>query len=75
VKRLSTHLSAICVLTMAMLFVQIGIGSADEWGHHHHYRLTRVTYVDAPEYGACRVGWWQTLRYGHVRPVWGAWCR
>jgi hypothetical protein len=23
---------------------------------------------------ACSVGWWQTLRYGHVRPVWGVRC-
>jgi hypothetical protein len=24
--------------------------------------------------GACSVGWWQTLRYGHVRPQWGVRC-
>jgi hypothetical protein len=23
---------------------------------------------------ACSLGWWQTLRYGHVRPVWGVRC-
>jgi hypothetical protein len=23
----------------------------------------------------CRLGWWQTLRDGHVRPQWGLRCR
>jgi hypothetical protein len=27
-----------------------------------------------PYEGACSVGWWQTLRYGHVRPQWGVRC-
>ena len=26
-------------------------------------------------YNYCRVGWWQTLRYGKVRPRWAAFCR
>jgi hypothetical protein len=25
-------------------------------------------------YEGCSVGWWQTLRYGHVRPQWGVRC-
>ncbi len=30
-----------------------------------------------PDYaygGVCSEGWWQTLRYGHVRPQWGIRC-
>jgi hypothetical protein len=29
---------------------------------------------EPPYEGACSVGWWQTLRYGHVRPQWGVRC-
>jgi hypothetical protein len=36
----------------------------------------RVAYVDTtvPSSTLCRTGWWQTLRYGHVRPRWGTIC-
>jgi hypothetical protein len=33
--------------------------------------LERVSYPP----GECRVGWWQTLRAGHVRPHWAIRCR
>ena len=44
-------------------------------GYHRPYRY-RVAYAGLdPSYdGACSVGWWQTLRYGHVRPSWGVRC-
>jgi hypothetical protein len=36
----------------------------------------RVAYTDAAtDHYLCRLGWWQTLRYGHVRPQWGIRCR
>jgi hypothetical protein len=44
-------------------------------GYYRPYRH-RVAYAGPdPAYdGACSVGWWQTLRYGHVRPSWGVRC-
>lgn len=42
--------------------------------HYKRYRhvasLEQVTFT--PE---CRVGWWQTVRYGHVQPRWAVRCR
>jgi hypothetical protein len=40
--------------------------------HHHHHRYLRMREAEA--YPQCYVGWWQTLRFGHVRPRWGAYC-
>jgi hypothetical protein len=75
VKRFLAQAVTIWALTLIVLIVQVGPGSADGWMHPHHYRH-HVAYAEyGADYGACRTGWWQTLRYGHVRPVWGTWCR
>jgi hypothetical protein len=42
--------------------------------YHHHHRVARVELAPA-DYSNCRWGWWQSLRYGHVQPYWGARCR
>ncbi len=42
--------------------------------HHRHYYKTVMQEADAG-YLACRTGWWQTVRDGHVRPHWGTYCR
>ncbi len=74
-KRHVTYAAALGALTLAILVAQVAPGSADGVAHRHYYRH-RVAYVEyVPDYGACRTGWWQTLRYGHVRPRWGTWCR
>jgi hypothetical protein len=39
---------------------------------HHHHRHVRLREAEA--YPQCYVGWWQTLRFGHVRPRWGTYC-
>jgi hypothetical protein len=79
VKRILIAAAAIFALVCTILFAQIAPGSAHEWSPRHHYKHHRhghmVYAAYVADYGACRVGWWQTLRYGHVRPVWGAWCR
>jgi hypothetical protein len=63
----------IMLLTFAILLIDIVPGAAD--GYRRPYRH-HASYVEAtPDYSNCREGWWQTLRYGHVRPVWGTWCR
>jgi hypothetical protein len=79
-KPLLTRASGICALIFAVLFAYIEPGLAHGWLHRHHCKCyTHVAYIadvePAPFSTACRVGWWQTLRYGHVRPRWGAWCR
>jgi hypothetical protein len=42
----------------------------------HSSKYRRCAYIEAtvPINAPCRVGWWQTLRYGHVRPHWGTVC-
>jgi hypothetical protein len=60
------------VLTATLL--QVAPGSAHPWRHH-----VRLAYADPGAYyyyySGCRIGWWQSLAYGHVRPHWGIWCR
>jgi hypothetical protein len=77
VKRLVTQAVAIGALTSAILLGHVAPGAADGSEHYRHYRHhSHVAYVETvADYGSCRTGWWQTLRYGHVRPVWGSWCR
>ena len=45
--------------------------------YRHHRHHVRVAYAepDLTYDSRCSVGWWQTLRYGHVRPYWGIRCR
>jgi hypothetical protein len=53
-----------------LLFAHIAPATADGWPHHHGKHHAHVAYTDW-----CRVGWWQSLYYGHVRPQWEARCR
>lgn len=64
-------------LALIMLTLEVTAGFADGVAHHHRRHHSHVSYVEyVPAYGeACRSGWWQTLRYGHVRPKWRTWCR
>jgi hypothetical protein len=77
VKRFLTHASVIGALTLAVLLGHIAPSAADGYSYAHRYRHhVRVAYVPAsPYYGECRIGWWQTLRYGHVHPTWAEFCR
>jgi hypothetical protein len=60
-----------------LLLAAGGTLQAHGWLHHHrhHLRHAHSAYADLYSADACRIGWWQTLRYGHIRPRWGAWCR
>ena len=40
----------------------------------HHKRYRHVASLEYPP-SACRVGWWQTVRHGHVQPRWAVRCR
>jgi hypothetical protein len=64
-----------CACVFLLMYTGVGIAS-DAAGRIVHYgHRARVAYFNyAPDYSACRIGWWQTLRYGHVRPAWGEWC-
>jgi hypothetical protein len=76
VTRLLAQASVIGALTGAILILHIAPSSADGWETHHRTRhVVRVAYADTtPDYGVCRIGWWQSLRYGHVRPHWVEFC-
>jgi hypothetical protein len=76
--RIATRSIAICAAAGVFLLAQIGAGFADGDTARivHHKQHATIAYYDyGPDYGPCRIGWWQTLRYGHVRPAWGEWCR
>lgn len=64
---------ALCALPFVLVLAHIGPASADGLLHRHHGKHhAHVAYTDfIPYYEGCRIGWWQTLRYGHVRPRWG----
>jgi hypothetical protein len=67
VKRLLAVLLVLTVLIIAQFDPAMAIG----YSSRH-----RVAYAgsDPASDSACSVGWWQTLRYGHVRPRWGIRC-
>ena len=70
-RRFAKLLSAICALTM-LVGVMTSPAAAQPYRHRARY-----AYADTNPnyYPACRVGWWQTLAHGHVRPHWAVWCR
>jgi hypothetical protein len=72
VKRLSAVLLALAALTP----VQFDPVRADGYYRPYRHHGVRVAYAGSdPAYdSACSEGWWQTLRYGHVRPQWGVRC-
>jgi hypothetical protein len=47
--------------------------------HHYRHGWSRLYHVAEAavleDYRGCDAGWWQTLRFGHVRPYWGLRCR
>jgi hypothetical protein len=63
------RLWAFPVVLAALVLVSSALVRAD--GYDRPYRAPAG--YGAYE-GACSVGWWQTLRYGHVRPQWGVRC-
>jgi hypothetical protein len=65
----SSLVIAICIFMLPALG-RPDLASADEyqWKHKRHHRIALV------EPWPCQAGWWQTLRYGHVRPRWGMRC-
>ena len=77
-RRIGTLICALSVLTAVLPFEDASaayLGLRHHARHHHHYRQ-RVARVDLEpgDYSTCRWGWWQSLRYGHVQPYWGARC-
>jgi hypothetical protein len=59
---------AICILVLAGLAApDLASANGYRWKHQRYYRVAWVE-----PWPACEFGWWQTLRYGHVRPR-GGW--
>jgi hypothetical protein len=78
VRRVLTKAAAVGALALLMLSARIVPSTADDWSYYHRYyrNPAGVAYVQAvPDYSACRTGWWQSVRYGHVRPHWAMFCR
>jgi hypothetical protein len=69
VRRLVKPTTPIFALLLATL-LQAAPASAHPWRHHVH-----LACADTAGYYSYRIGWWQTLAYGHVRPHWSVWCR
>jgi len=72
VKRFVTLTSAICALTIVIGGLAL---PASAQPYHHRMHVAYADMNSNSNYPACRIGWWQTLAYGHVRPRWAAWCR
>ena len=70
-------LMSVVGIALYLLLGGIAEASAHPWRNRDGYAYrTRIAYADmAPSYAGCRVGWWQGLAYGHVRPRWAAVCR
>ena len=64
-------------LTCALLaLVAVDLTAVDSHADGLRIRHKRYHYRVADfQYDHCRLGWWQTLRFGHVRPYWGVRCR
>jgi hypothetical protein len=76
VRRVLTKAAAVGALALLTLSARIVPSMADDWYDHHYKNPAGVAYVQAvPDYSACRIGWWQSVRYGHVRPHWAVFCR
>jgi hypothetical protein len=68
------RLLAVLLLTALMaLMAQFDPVMADGYYRPSRYRVA-YSRLDPAYNGTCSVGWWQTLRFGHVRPSWGVRC-
>jgi len=75
VKQLSAFLLAFTAV-MTVTLARSESAMADGLYRHHKHTL-HVAYADPDSKydSTCSLGWWQTLRFGHVRPSWGIRCR
>jgi hypothetical protein len=67
---------ASAVLLAALTLGQHDSVMADEIHRQHRHQPSHFAFAD-PDFrywSSCGVGWWQTLRYGHVQPYWGVRC-
>lgn len=76
--RSSANCTAVTLALAAGLLFSTVAGAADlDLRRHHHKRYRQVAEVEQIAYvpDACRVGWWQTVKFGHVQPRWAMRCR
>jgi hypothetical protein len=66
--------AALLLAAFAIFVVSTRSSFADGMDVQKRYHHRRTVWVEPPPYEVCRVGWWQTLHWGHVRPRWGARC-
>jgi hypothetical protein len=61
---------AICIVVLAALTTpDLASANGYRWKDHRRHRIVWIE-----TWSACEFGWWQTLRYGHVRPRGGMRC-
>ena len=61
---------AIGILVLAALTTpDLASANGYRWKDHRRHRIVWIE-----TRSACEFGWWQTLRYGHVRPRGGVRC-
>jgi len=71
-----TRSTAFIVATAALIVAALQIGPVAAASRYQRLDARHVAYTDvATDYYPCRLGWWQSLRFGHVRPQWGTRCR
>jgi len=77
-RRLLAYLVVIAIPIGVLQLMEAMPSSANGSSHHHyrHHYHAHVAAADvAPDFGGCRIGWWQTLRHGRVHPLWAQVCR
>jgi hypothetical protein len=72
--RLQVTFLTMSIIGMALSNNATGAGRDLATWHRSKYRQYANVEATVPTNAPCRTGWWQTLRYGHVRPHWGTLC-
>ncbi len=67
-------ISRLILALAALIVATLQIGPVVAAIPHQHLNRRHIAYSEvATDSYPCRLGWWQSFRYGHVRPQWG--CR
>jgi hypothetical protein len=67
------YLALTCTL-LALSLVDLAVANTYADGLSPRYKRDHYRVADFED-NHCRLGWWQTLRFGRVHPRWGIRCR
>ena len=72
-KRASASLLALAaLLTVTLAQTEQALAGRYQRHYQHHVGVAYTDETRADRF--CRVGWWQSLRFGQVRPYWAVRC-